>query len=684
MQLKGLLAALRQLPPYHALIDTLRDGGILPDQHILRAARPFVAAGLAGDLQRTTLIITARVERAYNVAEQLPVWLPETPILRFTEPGPLFYDRSPWAASTIRSRLAVLAQLVPPVEADKPVPGTAPVIVTSALALMQKTIPIRDFRAASRVLKAGQRTEQDKFLHHLLDIGYVPASVVTEPGTFSRRGGIVDVFPANAEQPVRIEYFGDTIESLRLFDPATQRSSQSVERLAICPAREALPRQSEVVVSKLENWFAQQPSADSDVTSALPDLDGLMSGSAFPLLEFYLPYFYPQPATLLDYLPADTLLIIEDWQAFSDAVAELEGQAIAMRREVQAANSLPPDYPLPYATWDELQESIKAHHALHLGGSSFGDEGDQPEPVALGESDENAENANRLGAYFKPGPRYGGQLRPLIESLQALQDTDERVVLVSNQAMRLAELWQEQNPSEAIAVHENLPDTPEARSESLVFIEGTLAEGWTLRDGYGEGRERPSHLYTDAEIFGWKRPEPRRHHVPRAISPEALFADLAVGDYVVHVEYGIGQFDGLRKRLLDGNEREYLVIRFAGSDMLYVPIHQADRLSRYVGADDSEPQLSRLGGGEWARTKEAARRAAEEVARELLALYASRKAVKGYAFSPDTPWQHELEASFPYIETEDQLRALREVKADMESSTPMDRLICGDLVYGKT
>src|SRR5579859_5116343 len=263
MQLKGLLAALRQLPPYPTLLEQLRGAGSLPDQHILRSARPFVAAGLADDLRRTTLIISARVERAYNVAEQLPVWLPDTPVLRFAEPGPLFYDRSPWAATTIRSRLAVLAALCPPVEAEKVVAETPPVIVTSALALMQKTLPMRDFRAASRVLKPGQRAEQDKLLRQWLDIGYVPASVVTEPGTFSRRGGIVDVYPANADQPVRIEYFGDSIESLRLFDPATQRSSQSVERLAIYPAREALPRLSESVVSKLGDWFAQQPSADS-------------------------------------------------------------------------------------------------------------------------------------------------------------------------------------------------------------------------------------------------------------------------------------------------------------------------------------------------------------------------------------------------------------------------------------
>jgi transcription-repair coupling factor (superfamily II helicase) len=192
------------------------------------------------------------------------------------------------------------------------------------------------------------------------------------------------------------------------------------------------------------------------------------------------------------------------------------------------------------------------------------------------------------------------------------------------------------------------------------------------------------HLLSDAELFGWRRPEPRRRVQPRALPPEASFADLNIGDYVVHIEYGIGRFAGLQKRILDNSEREYLVIEYAGNDLLYVPIHQADRLSRYVGADDRPPQLSKLGTQDWHRAKESARQAVEEVARELLELYAARSEVVGHAFSPDTPWQNELEASFPYVETEDQLRALAEVKADMERPQPMDRLICGDVGYGKT
>ncbi len=521
MHLEGLLPIMRQLPSYPALLDRLRSGGTTPDQHLLRAARPFVSAALAQDLDRPVLIVTARVERAYNVAEQLPVWLPNRQVLRFAEPSALFYERSPWAAQTIRARLDVLSALCPPIGLDTSEPSSPPVIVTSALALMQRTLPVRDFRAASRVLKVDQIAEPDKLLRHWLSIGYIPASVVVEPGTFNRRGGIIDVFPINAERPVRIEFFGDTIESLRLFDPATQRSSDNVKQAIISPAREALPKLAEEVAGTLREWFLQQPSPDDDVTSAQPDLELLASGSAFPLIEFYLPYFYGSTASLLDYLPENTLVIVEDWGAMSDSIAELEVQAIETRREKLEANQLPPDYPLPYFTWDELQEAMIERNPLHLGST----------PVDGGQSViERAEDQPlRLGSAFAPGPHHGGQIRPFIDSLQHSLQVGDRAVVVSNQALRLTELWQEQEFDTSIEPVRDLVAPP----GPLNFVEGTLTEGWSLKTADGHS----THLYTDAEIFGWKRPEPRRHQVTRTGLRETTFADLAPGDYVVPIRY---------------------------------------------------------------------------------------------------------------------------------------------------
>ncbi|HZY41375.1 MAG TPA: DEAD/DEAH box helicase, partial [Anaerolineae bacterium] len=288
---------------------------------------------------------------------------------------------------------------------------------------------------------------------------------------------------------------------------------------------------------------------------------------------------------------------------------------------------------------------------------------------------------------FSPGQRFGGQLKTFIDHLAQLRGLNDATIVVSRQASRLAELWAEHDHLRPPTHRVSEPPEPRA----LIFVQGLLDEGWTLHAiAPRDDAERRSvglwslHVLTDAEIFGWARPLPRRRGKPRAITPEQFFADLQPGDTVVHVDHGIGLFQGLIKLTLDGVENEYLQLAYAGSDKLYVPIHQADRLSKYIGAGDHSPDIHRLGTADWGQVRSKAKEAALEVARELLELYAARELAPGYAYSQDSTWQNELEASFAYIETDDQLRAIREVKSDMEKARPMDRLICGDVGYGKT
>lgn len=662
MQLNGLLDVLAGTEAFQSLVKVLNTQAY-PDQMVVRSARPYVVAALARELARPVLVVTARVERAYDIAEQLPAWLPNTPILRFQEPTAMFYERASWTEVVTRSRLQTLAALAPPV-----VPGnqsavqstTPPILVTSAYALMQVTLPVRDFRAGSRQFRVGQRIDIDQLIKQWVGVGYQPVTVVIQPGTFSRRGGIVDVFPPAMDFPVRIEFFGDEIDSLRTFDPASQRSVETLKSFVTTPAREALPGQLPVAAARLAQWFEGLPDQDEDLASPAPDWRHLENGTAFPLAESYLPYLYDTPASLLDYLPDNTLIVVEDWAGLRDTIGELEDQALGLRDEKEGMNALPPNAPRPYHTWDEIFDELSSLPVLHLG---------QPDDV------EHVKGPI-LGELFSPGPRYAGQLRLFLDELQESQRPDTLSVIVTRQAQRVAELWGERT--------DHL--TPVTKIESaadlrpITFVEGALAEGWTLH--YDDTASL--YLLTDAEIFGWNRPEPRRRIQPRPMTPEAYFADMVEGDYVVHVDYGVGKFKGIHKRKLDGSEREYLLVEYAGGDMLYVPIHQADRLSKYVGSDGGAPTINRLGTPEWARTKERTQKAVEEVAEDLLQLYAARRVVRGHAFSPDTPWQHEMEASFPYVETEDQLRAIGEVKSDMERNRPMDRLLCGDVGYGKT
>ncbi len=406
---------------------------------------------------------------------------------------------------------------------------------------------------------------------------------------------------------------------------------------------------------------------------------------------------------LMDYLPTEGpalsevegLLLVDDWVEVEATVEELETQAMKLGEDLAEAGDLPCGLIVPYFTWQELEPVLTSRKPLVLGydwsalDTDLVDAQEQSFGLSLRtkphlEAQASVKRATphrlRLSQHFIPGPRYGGQLKRVLEDCRSMTDEGQRVVVVSRQARRLSELLTEREIHATPVA--DVPDPPPSRS--LTLVQGTLAEGWRLQPVGRIDNSSYCNLLTDAEIFGWARPLPRRAPKPRAITPEAFFSDVAPGDYVVHIEHGIGLFQGLTKLTVDGIEREYSQVDYAAGDKLYVPIHQVDRLSRYVGVGDRPPFVNRLGTTDWAGVKARAKRAVEDIARDLLELYSAREVIPGYAFSPDTPWQAELEAAFPYIETKDQLAAVEAVKDDMEQVKPMDRLICGDVGYGKT
>ncbi len=685
MNVSGLLTTIEALEPYQTLRRNLEDGLSPSPLGLMRAARPPLLAALARDLQRPILIVTGTVERARKLAQSLRDWSADpTSVLRFPQPLSLFYERTPWTEEVIAGRLHVLATLS---TWPSKKPGSPCLIVASARALMQRTLPPRQFHASIRQFRVGQTLDLKRTLHWWTGLGYEPVSVVEAAGQFSHRGGIIDVFPVADMSPVRIELFGSQIDSLRRFDPATQRSAdysatdystkQHPEHFTITPAREALPRHGPRVSPLVAHQLEQDLPVD--LNAELEEhLRGLEDAAPFPGIEFYLPYFYSNPATLLDYVPAGSLIAIDDPQELADTWASLEEEALELRSSASEMGALPPDYPLPYVTWDVWSESLLDDEASGERGHTKQEEKNSLTVLALGYGE--AESESQLTDCFSPGPRLGGQLKPVLEHIEVALSLEDRVVVISRQARRLAELWGREH-----AYIPPLEDLSQAPKSPLTFVQGALAEGWTLRYRPNLQSHLPAtHLLTDAEIFGWRRPAPRRPIHRRKTAPESYFADLTPGDYVVHVEYGIGIYRGLVTRSLEGGEQEYLLVEYAESDRLYVPIYQTDRLSRYIGADARPPRLHSLGKARWRNVKERVKKAAEEYARELLDLYAARELAKGYAYSPDTPWQAELEASFPYFETEGQLEAIADVKEDMESSQPMDRLICGDVGYGKT
>jgi len=631
MKLELLLKPIQEAS--ESLFQALESGQEIPALGLRRAAKLPVLAALYTRLKRPTVLLTDRSDRALVLCDELELWLNNSQPLLFPEPAPLFYENSAWGEATRRDRLNALTLLAAYHIPGLAAPETPPLLIIPARALMTRTLPRREFLKATRSLKVGQTVQVDELARNWVSLGYEPANMVIAPGQFARRGGIIDLWPPAEPQPVRIDLFGDEIDTMRRFDPASQRSLQAVAgRLLVTPAREYLVG---------------------------PDSPPPFSGDSYT--EFDLPRLHPSPASLLDYLPRNALVLVDDLQAIEDLVSEVEEQAVKMRRDSIKEGTLPEDFPIPYLTWPEIHDSLASRPHLELG---------MAQPIVY-EMPEDLETVSELAERFTPGPRFGGRLKPLMDHLMERYLAGERLVIVSRQTPRLEELWKE-------AQGEPQPGLTEP-----VFREGSLSEGWTFSP---PDDAPPLHLLTDGEIFGWRRPEPRykRAQRRRAEAPEAAYSDLQVGDWVVHVDHGVGKFMGLVRRVVEGVEREFLTIEYADEAQLFVPIHQVDRLTRYVGPDNREPTPSRLGSQEWRTSKSHVKEAVREVAEDLLELYAKRSMVEGYTFDPDTPWQQELEASFPYVETEDQVRVLGEVKRDMESPRPMDRLICGDVGYGKT
>lgn len=674
MNLNALLNLFDDIPAYAEARAQIAQRGELLPLGLYKAARPPLLAKLYQEHDGPVLFLHGRVEQIPIWQQELEAWLPDShPLHRFPEPTPLPYERGPWSSNCRQQRLTVLSHLmagqhplIPPRDRHN-----RPLILTTPRALLHKTVPKREFLKAIKLLRLGQLIDLAHLEQNWQGSGYEKVTVVERPGQYSQRGGILDIFPAGGTRyPVRIELFGDEIDTMRHFDPETQRTvpeQNHPQRVLIPPAREAIPADGQELGMVFE---LDAPPKPDDLPAWQDDITPLVAGQPFPHAEFYLPQIYPRPDSLLHYLPDNALVVVDDWPTLVEAINELQIHTQQLREE---QISLPEAYPNPLFTWDEIAPLLLQRRVLVLGEQYTPEE--RPDNMPL----------TKLAEAFQPGPRYGGQMRPFMYQLSYTQRTAEPTIVVSRQAPRLAELWQEES-GQTSPLLDALPapnqPTNQLPNANPTFIPGSIGEGFTL--------ERASdnkillNLLTDAEIFGWNRPAPRARRARRSYAPESKFADIEAGDYVVHSEYGIGQFHGLVVRSISDSDREYLKIAYHNEDILYVPVHQADRLSKWVGSADFAPTLHRLGGRKWGEAKKKAQKDINEMADELLALYATREDVHGHAFTADTAWQAELEASFPYQETNDQLEAIEAVKKDMERPQPMDRLICGDVGFGKT
>ncbi|MCD6568025.1 MAG: transcription-repair coupling factor [Dehalococcoidia bacterium] len=648
MNLSCLLSLLEATTSCKQLVERLLTSRGGHKAIVLEAASPYLIAALHDCLELPLVVITAQPEKARMLCEELQIWCsPSTKLSHFPELDFLPCEfPSSFSANAMWQRLQLLSTLALREPGAEP-----PLIVASAFALATRTLSRPDFTAACHVLKKGMNADLLGLLREWQSMGYRMEDVVEVPGTMCRRGGILDVFSPGSPLPARIEFSGNRIESIRFFLPGSQRSTDMVNAVVIIPAREVLvPERKRGCALNLDGCNVEVKQRFQD------DLVKLEQGQEISDALFYLPVF--NGGNVLDYLGEEAVLVL-------DVPGEIETTVDSLSCEAEDAGSarrqrgeIPRGFPSPYFSWEEIKEKASTRRCLKL------------EP--WGEREENWQTLP-----FTMAPKYGGKVERFLVEAERSWQSKQRLLIVSRQVGRLTELFQEKGME--LAPSSELQDIPPPGSITLLqnlpeHVSQALPSG-----GWEMGSLR---LITDAELFGVVKKAQRGRSKP--VHRHWLTHQLAPGDYVVHVDHGIGRFKGLTRMTADEVEQEYLILEYAGRDRLYVPSNQVERVSLYIGASGKMPSLSRLGTQEWERLKQRVKESVVDIAQQMLAIYASREVSRGFAFSADTLWQQELEASFPYVETADQLDAIMAVKKDMNRPRPMDRLICGDVGYGKT
>ncbi len=652
--MQALIGLMAETPEFGRLARSLGPRSAAARLQVIREAAPAALAALARELPGPLLVVAPRPEEARAMCEQAGVWGMEGARL-FPESEALPFERLSTDADTTHERISTLEALL--ARGD----GPPPAVFASITAVSQKTTPRERFEEASHALARGERVDIEELLDRWRRMGYAHQPVVDVPGAMGRRGGIIDVFPVGADHPARIELWGDEIDSLRAFDPATQRSVGMFESIRIPPAAETLPGFADPAAAAaaigtmdLSNLRAAERERSER------EIERLLDGYDVEEVGYYAGVF--DTGCVLDYLPPGTVVAVVRPDDVARAAWEAEERTRELRRVKEGRGELPGRFPSSHLGWEDLERRLASWRP-------------RLEMMPWGAGDLSGAGLISLPAASAEG--YFGNLARFSAAAGEMAGAGARVVAATSLPGRLGEVLAEAGVA-ARAV-DRLDDVPGPGSVTIVPSTGAgLSAGFVL----GSGRGRLC-LLSDAEVFGVakRRRVGRRRAQQRR---ESLLTELSPGDYVVHVEHGIGRFLGTGVPQGGDPGAEYLMLEYSVGDRLFVPMEHLDRVSPYVAPMDRAPHLSRLGSQEWRRTKRRVAESTAEMAAELLGLYATREAVDGHSFGADAAWQVQLEDSFPYEETADQAATVAEVKGDMERARPMDRLVCGDVGYGKT
>ncbi|OMF25261.1 transcription-repair coupling factor [Paenibacillus sp. FSL H8-0548] len=646
--LKALIKAFAADSDVQSVISGIRKG--MREQMISGLAgssRQVLIAALQEDVERPMLVVTHNMFSAQKIAEDLQECLLPEQVLLYPANELVAAEAAISSPETLAQRMDVLIKL------SKGYRG----IVVVPFSGVRRYVPIKSVVAEAQIeVNVGDSIPIDTFLRQMTALGYTRADRVELRGEMSVRGGIVDFYPVMASQAYRIEWFGDDVDSIRAFDPADQRSQGRLESYVVLPCQELMAdgHRMEIAANHAQALLEKQLDKMTDRTakdrlrSELGgELERLREHVYFPEIYKYISLLYPERETILDYMPSDTLLILDEPTRLIETAKQLERDETEWSMHLLQNGKSLPDLTLARDTDEILHQ--RPFPTLFL--SLFLRQIPHSQPQ------------NILNMTSRSMQNFHGQMNLLKTEMERWHKTGATVMMLAGNAERMERMRR--------VLDDYSIETP-------TLLEGNLQSGFELPS---------SHLViiTEGEMFSQKQRKARRMD-KKVDNAERIksYTELKVGDHVVHHNHGIGKYIGIGTLEIAGIHKDYLHILYAGGDKLSVPIEQVDMIQKYVGNEDKEPKVNKLGGSEWTRAKSKVKASVQDIADDLIKLYAERQTAPGYSFGQDTTYQNEFEAMFPYDETRDQLRAIEEIKRDMEKTQPMDRLLCGDVGYGKT
>ncbi|SHK04521.1 transcription-repair coupling factor [Clostridium cavendishii DSM 21758] len=660
MRLEGLINPLKEDLKFKQVIENIQDRelpvGILG---LSESGKSYFINAIYEKQEKSIVIVTHSDVEARNIYEDLNLYM--TDVYYFPTKEVVFYNIDAISGDLRWARLKVIKEMLN---------SRRKVIVTSIEAFSTIYTPIELYKSHSFSLKVGKEIDLRELSKKLVECGYERMEVVEGKGEFSLRGGILDVFPPHTSHPFRIELFGDEIDSIRSFNVESQRSIDKVKSIEIFPAKEIILSDEAInkAINKMQKELEEIMKSSNDKERIVKinetvnkNIEAIKESWSFETIDSYINYFFDKPATFFDYVK-DFLVVVDDTQRckgkLESVVYEFEENYSAF---LQRGNILPSQGELVISL-DRIRAGFELVDVITL--NSFEKNND-----FLGD-------IKQYNFYQTTSNNYHGQLELLIDDIKSKKSKGYKTLILSGtrpRGERLVDTLRDRG------VESNYRD----KVDNIEFGEVVITFGNQLK-GY-EYPDLKLCVISDKEVFGEaKRKISKKQNKQKGVSKIKSFAELKQGDYVVHVNNGIGVYKGIKQIEVEGHKRDYLDIEYSKGDKLYVPVDQLDLVQKYIGSEGKAPKVNKLGGTEWQKAKAKVRSSINEIAEDLVKLYAARSTLKGHKFSKDTEWQKQFEDEFPFEETPDQLSSLEEIKKDMESNKAMDRLLCGDVGYGKT